>query len=198
MRNKYILGVRGQPGVRVCSYREDVHWKSLCGVSHTYGGREWTTMLNIRVMYFDAAVQFLRARGSFGTEVWIVESQSCDMNDTGLSYDVACELDLVSAVSRRSHQPPDKFRESVGGRAVFSPCRCPLPGCQVSEKAQLVAVTGAVNSAVSLRGAYGSLLPHTQRSRHHRFMQRSIRTACLALTLGMVGLLARGQDLAPR
>jgi outer membrane protein TolC len=29
-------------------------------------------------------------------------------------------------------------------------------------------------------------------------MQRSIRTACLALTLGMVGLLARGQDLAPR
>src|ERR1700731_1331801 len=29
-------------------------------------------------------------------------------------------------------------------------------------------------------------------------MRRSIRKACLALTLGMVGMLARGQDLAPR
>jgi outer membrane protein TolC len=58
------------------------------------------------------------------------------------------------------------------------------------------APTGAVNSAVSLRGAYEALLPPLPRSRHHCFMQRRTRTACLAFTLGTLSLLARGQNLA--
>ena len=40
------------------------------------------------------------------------------------------------------------------------------------------------------------LLPLANRSRQHRFMQRSTRTACLAFILGMLGLLAQGQNLA--
>jgi outer membrane protein TolC len=40
------------------------------------------------------------------------------------------------------------------------------------------------------------LLPLANRSRQHRFMERSTRTACLAFALGLFGLLARGQTPA--
>ncbi|HEY4050792.1 MAG TPA: hypothetical protein VGM27_28330, partial [Acidobacteriaceae bacterium] len=40
------------------------------------------------------------------------------------------------------------------------------------------------------------LLPLANRSRQHRFMERSTRTTCLAFTLGMFGLLAQGQTPA--
>ena len=42
------------------------------------------------------------------------------------------------------------------------------------------------------------LLPLANRSKQHRFMQRSTQNACLAFTLGTLTLLARGQDLTPR
>jgi outer membrane protein len=56
------------------------------------------------------------------------------------------------------------------------------------------ALAGTVSGAVSLRTAYESLLPPRHRSRHHCFMQRRIRTACLALTLGTLALPGRGQN----
>jgi outer membrane protein TolC len=39
-------------------------------------------------------------------------------------------------------------------------------------------------------------LPLVSSSTQHRFMQRSTRTACVVFILGMVGLMAQGQDLA--
>ena len=60
------------------------------------------------------------------------------------------------------------------------------------------AESGAVSSTVSLRRAYEALLPTLPRSRHHCLMQRSTQTACLAFILGMLGLTARGQTLAPQ
>ena len=58
------------------------------------------------------------------------------------------------------------------------------------------ALAGAVNSAVSLRTAYETLLPPRPRSRHHCLMKRRTRTACLAFTLGTLALLGRGQNPA--
>jgi outer membrane protein TolC len=60
------------------------------------------------------------------------------------------------------------------------------------------ALAGPVSGAVSLRTAYESLLPPRPRSRHHCLMQRRIRTACLAFTLGTLALPGRGQTLAPQ
>jgi outer membrane protein len=56
------------------------------------------------------------------------------------------------------------------------------------------ALAGTVNCAVSLRTAYDSLLPPPPHSRHHWLMQRLIRTASLAFTLGMLALPGRGQN----
>jgi RNA polymerase sigma-70 factor, ECF subfamily len=41
---------------------------------------------------------------NFGTEVRIVESQPCEMNDAGMSYDAAREPDLVSAAKNGDHR----------------------------------------------------------------------------------------------